>query len=166
MIDAYGVVGRLCQLMQDAHTASGHGGGCEYGCTEVFFADGLRAGESEEYAARFDLLESLDIEFSVALQGVTQCVAVLGKCRRVQDDEVVLVTHAVEILEGILCIGCMTAVTGKVQLYVLVCQINGFCRAVYGVHQVGIATHGVDRKATGVAEHVQYIAPIGIAFQQ
>ena len=67
MIDAYGVVGRLCQLMQDAHTASGHGCGCEYGCTEVFFADGLRAGESEEYAARFDLLESLDIEFSVAL---------------------------------------------------------------------------------------------------
>ena len=115
--------------MQDAHTASGHGCGCEYGCTEVFFADGLRAGESEEYAARFDLLESLDIEFAVALQGIAQSIAVLGKSRRVKNYQVVLVAHAVKVFEGIFCIGGMAGVTREVQFDVLVGQVDGFWRS-------------------------------------
>ena len=48
MIDADRVVGRLRQLVQDAYAAAGHGSGCEHGGAEVFFADGLRARESEK----------------------------------------------------------------------------------------------------------------------
>ena len=70
MIDADRVVGRLRQLVQDAYAAAGHGSGCEHGGAEVFFADGLRTRECEEDAAGLDFLESLDVQFAVALQGI------------------------------------------------------------------------------------------------
>ena len=166
MVDAYRVVGGLRQLVQDAHAAARHGSGGEYGSAEILFADGLRTGECEKYASRFDFLESFDVEFPIALQSVAQGIAVLGKCWRVQNDKVVLVAHAVKVFKGILCIGCMTVVAGKVQFDILVGQVDGFGRAVYGMYQCGIAAHGVNRKTAGIAEHVQHTAAVGIAFQQ
>ena len=111
MIDADRVVGRLRQLVQDAYAAAGHGSGCEHGGAEVFFADGLRTRECEEDAAGLDFLESLDVQFAVALQGIAQSIAVLGKSRRVKNYQVVLVAHAVKVFEGIFCIGGMAGVT-------------------------------------------------------
>ena len=108
-----GWVGRLRQLVQDAYAAAGHGSGCEHGGAEVFFADGLRTRECEEDAAGLDFLESLDIEFAVALQGIAQSIAVLGKSRRVKNYQVVLVAHAVKVFEGIFCIGGMAGAPGK-----------------------------------------------------
>ena len=110
MIDADRVVGRLRQLVQDAYAAAGHGSGCEHGGAEVFFADGLRTRECEEDAAGLDFLESLDVQFAVALQGIAQSIAVLGKSRRVKNYQVVLVAHAVKVFEGIFCIGGMAGV--------------------------------------------------------
>ena len=90
MIDADRVVGRLRQLVQDAYAAAGHGSGCEHGGAEVFFADGLRARESEKNTSGLDFFESLDIEFAVALQGIAQSIAVLGKSRRVKNYQVLM----------------------------------------------------------------------------
>ena len=143
MVDAYRVVGGLRQLVQDAHAAAGHGSGSEYGSAEILFADGLRTGECEKYASRFDFLESFDVEFPIALQGVAQGIAVLGKCRRVQNDKVVLVAHAVKVFEGIFCIGGMAGVTREVQFDVLVGQVDGFGGAVHGMHQFGVSTHSI-----------------------
>ena len=58
---------------------------------KFFFADGLRTRECEEDAAGLDFLESLDVQFAVALQGIAQSIAVLGKSRRVKNYQVVLV---------------------------------------------------------------------------
>ena len=41
VVDAYRVVGRLCQLVQYAHVAFCHGCGREYRCTEVLLAYNL-----------------------------------------------------------------------------------------------------------------------------
>ena len=60
----------------------------------------------------------------------------------------------------------MTVVAGKVQFDILVGQVDGFGRAVYGMYQCGIAAHGVNRKPAGIAEHVQHTAAVGITFQQ
>ena len=110
------------------------------------FADGLRTGECEKYASRFDFLESFDVEFPIALQGVAQGIAVLGKCRRVQNDKVDRSPYAVKVFKGILCIGCMTVVAGKVQFDIFVGQVDGLAELSYGMYQCGIASHGVNRK--------------------
>ena len=67
MIDAYGVVGRLCQLVQNAHASSGHSGGGEHGGAEILLTYGLRAREGEQDAARFNLFECFYVQLSVAL---------------------------------------------------------------------------------------------------
>ena len=41
MVDVDGVVGRLVQLVQDAHMASALGGRCEHSQAELLFADSL-----------------------------------------------------------------------------------------------------------------------------
>ena len=90
----------------------------------------------------------------------------LGESGRVQDDEVILVAHAVQVLEGVFGIGRVARVVGEVQGDVLVRQVDGLGRAVYRVHQLGPSAHGVDRESACVAEHVQHAASVGIALQQ
>lgn len=67
MVDADRVVGRLGELVQDAHAAARHGGCREDGRAEVLLADCLRAGEGEQDTSGFDFLECLDVELAIAL---------------------------------------------------------------------------------------------------
>ena len=60
----------------------------------------------------------------------------------------------------------MSAVIGEIQFYILVGEVNRFGRAVHRVHQLGATSHGVERKATRVAEHVEHAAIFGISFKQ
>ena len=62
MIDVDGVIGRLMQLMQDAHLTLGKGCCRKYRITEMVFRDHLRAREREEDATLLYLLESLLIQ--------------------------------------------------------------------------------------------------------
>ena len=112
------MVGRLGELVQDAYTATRHGRCGEDGCAEVVFCHHLRAGEGEEDASGAYLLECLSIELAVAHECVAEGIFVLGKGGRVEDDEVVLITHAVEVLEGIFGIGLVACITGEVELHV------------------------------------------------
>ena len=89
MIDVDGMVGRLVQLVQDAHLALGQGCCREDGITEMVLGDHLRAGECKEDAATLNLLEGLLVESGIALQGIVQGTAVLGKGWRVEDDEII-----------------------------------------------------------------------------
>ena len=89
MVYVDGMVGRLGELVQDAHAAPGLGGGGEYGQAELLAADGLRAGEGEDQAAGSHLGYAGGIEPLVAAQGIAQGRAVFGEGRRVQDDEVI-----------------------------------------------------------------------------
>ena len=68
MIDIDGMIGRLMQLMQDAHFTLGKGCCRKYRITEMVFRDHLRTGEREENAALLNLFESLLIQACVAFQ--------------------------------------------------------------------------------------------------
>ena len=158
MVDVDRMVARLRELVQDAHAASALGRCREDGVAEVHLVDHLRAGEGEEDAARLDFLEGLGVELGVAAQGIAQGILVLGKGRRVEDNEVVLVAHTVEVLESIFGIGLVTGIAGEVELDVLVSEVDGFGRAVDRMHQTGTTAHGVEREAAGIAEHVEHAA--------
>ena len=125
VIDADGVVGWLGELVQDAYAATRHGCCGEYGRTEIVLRHHLRAGKGEEYASGSYLLECLGIELAVAHKGVAQGILVLCEGRRVEDDEVVLVAHAVEVLEGILGKCFVARVAGEVELHIGAGDIDG-----------------------------------------
>ena len=110
MVDVDGVVGGLVQLVEDAHLASCLGCRREHRLAEMLLADHLRATEGEEDATLADTLKSLDVEARIALEGVAQRATVLGEGGRVEDDQVVLVVVAVEILEGVLAESLMAMV--------------------------------------------------------
>ena len=67
---------------------------------QVLLADCLRARESEQDAARLDFLECFHVQLPVALECVAQGVAMLGESGWIEDNQVVLVAHAVEVLKG------------------------------------------------------------------
>ena len=90
----------------------------EHGIAEILLANYLRAGEGEENTSRTDFLECLGIKLGVTAKGITQRSTMLGECRRVEDDEVVLPSHTVEILEGIFGVCLMTIVAGEIKLYI------------------------------------------------
>ncbi len=60
----------------------------------------------------------------------------------------------------------MAAVTGEVHVDVESCEFNGFRTAVYRVHQFGSATHGIDREATRIAEHIEHATALGVTLEQ
>lgn len=79
MIDIDGMIGRLMNLMQDAHLAVGLDCSSKYRITEVLLRHNLRAAEREEDASRLDALQTLHIKARVALERVAQSCAMLGK---------------------------------------------------------------------------------------
>ena len=125
MVDIDRMIARLGELVHDAYATSALGSGSEHGIAEILLAYHLRAGESEEDAARTYLLECLGIELGVTAKGITQSSTMLGKGRRVEDDEVVLPSHAVEILEGIFGKGFMAGIAGEIKLYIGTGEVDG-----------------------------------------
>lgn len=81
MVDAHGVVGGLCHLMEYAHLPAGLRCRCEHGKAELLPVDSLRAREGKQNAARSYFLESEGVKAPVTAQGALQGAAVLGKCR-------------------------------------------------------------------------------------
>ena len=156
MIDVDGMVGRLMQLMEDAHTASCLGSSREDGITEMLLRDHLATAEREEDAAALNALEPLEIQASITLQGVVESAAMLGKGWRVEHDEIVLILVGIEEFEGIVAESLVANIIGEVQRHVRVGELNGLRATVDGMHQPGTTPHGIDRETAGIAEHVQH----------
>ena len=85
-----------------------------------------------------------------------QRTAVLGKGGRVEDDEIVVATCLVEIFKGILAERLVTLVAREIKLDVLGGELDSLGTAVYRVHQRGTASHGIEREAASVAEHIEH----------
>jgi len=60
----------------------------------------------------------------------------------------------------------MAGVTGEIQFYILVREVNSLGGTVYRMYQFGITTHTINREATGITEHIQHRTSVSIAFQQ
>ena len=144
VIDIDRMVGRLMQLVQDAHLSASLGCCRKDGIAEIVLRHHLRAAECKQDATLLDALQSLHVQAGISLQGIMQGCTVLGKGWWVQDDEVILLVVVIEILECILADCLMTRIARKVLGDVLIGQLDCLGTAVYGVDSLGITTHGID----------------------
>ena len=69
-----------------------------------------------------------------------ECILMLCKCRRIQNDQVIDGIHALKILESILGKCRMTGIAGEIILHSASGEFNGTCRTVNRVNQFGTAS--------------------------
>lgn len=167
VVDIHGVVGGLMELVEDTHVAAALRGGGEDGEAELLLIHGLRATEGEDDAAGLYLLERNGVEPRVAFQGLRYCAAVLGKGRRVEDNEVVTRRGVFQELESVFGKGFMARANGgEVERDVGVGEVDGFCAGIYGVDQLCAAAQGIYAEAARIAEHVEHAAAFGIMLEE
>ena len=144
MIDVDGVVGRLMQLVEDANLTTCQGGSSKDGIAEMILRDDLRTTEGEENPTRLYLLERLVVQAGIAFERIMECPTVLGKGRRIENNQVILVASLLKELEGILAESLMTLVAREVELYVAVGEFDGLGTTVDRVHQLSPSAHGIE----------------------
>ena len=144
MIDIDRMVGWLMQLVQDAHLSASLGSSREHSVAEVILGNHLRTAEGEEDSTLLDALQSLDIETGISLQGIAQGCTMLGKGRRIEDNEIILLIVLIKILEGILAESLMACIAREIQGDILIGQFHGLGTAIHRVNSLGVATHGID----------------------
>ena len=83
------MIGRLVELMQDAHIAASLCSCREDSVAEMIFRDNLRTAERKENTTRTNSLEAFHVKTGVTLERIMKCSAMLGECRRVEHDKVV-----------------------------------------------------------------------------
>ena len=166
MVDIDGMVGRLMQLVQDAHLATALRSGCEDSIPEVILRHHLRTAEGEQHASPTDAFKGFDIESCIALQRIVQGSPMLGKGWRVENDEVVGVVGLIKELEGIVAESLMTLIVREIQLYVGIGQFDSLGAAIHRMNECGSATHGVDRESSRIAEHVEHFLAAGVLLEQ
>ena len=165
MIDIYRMVTGLSQLVQDTHTTPCLSSSCKDRIAKIILRYHLRTGESKQNPSRTNLLESFCVEFGISTQGITKCVTVLGKSRWIKNNQIILFSHTVKILECIFGKCLMTHIARKIQLHVFISKVDCFRRTVYRMYQSGTSAHCIERKSTCIAEHIKYISPCCITFQ-
>ena len=138
------MIGWLMQLMQDANLSSSLGCCGKHSVAEIILGYHLRAAEGEEDSTLLDSLQTLHIQTSISLQRIAQRRTVLGKGRRIEDDEIILLVVLIQILEGILAECLVAWVAREVESDVLIGQLDCLGAAIYGVNHLGIAAHGID----------------------
>ena len=166
MVDIDRVVGGLVQLVQDAHVASALCGCSEDSQSELVLVDCLRTTESEDDTAFLYLGEGDGVQSRIAFQCIAQGIAMFGKSRWVQHDEVVVAACFFQEFEGIFGESLMSVVIGEIELRIGTGQFDGLFAAIHRVYQRGTAPQRVDRETACIAEHIEYSASAGILLQQ
>ena len=91
----------------------------------------MRTTEGEDDAALANLAEGDGVEAGIALEGIAQGIAVLGKGGRVEDDEVVVAACLFQELEGVLGIGFVARVAREIEFGIGACQFDGLLAAIH-----------------------------------
>ena len=92
--------------------------------------------------------------------------SVLGEGRRVENDQVVAVAHAVEIFECVLTESLVSGVAWEVHIHIACGELNCLCATIDRMYQFGSSSHGIEGESACVAEHVQHLLSLGEAFKQ
>ena len=158
MINVNGMVGRLMELIEDTDTTPNLGSRAEHSATEIILGHHLRAGESEENAARRHSFEGCSIEFLIAAQGIVKHLTMLGKSGWIKNDEVVGERFSLEEIEGIGSISAMTGIAREVQFHVGIRDTDGLLRHIDRMDQFCSTTHSIERESTRIAEHIEHTA--------
>ena len=155
------------ELMEDAHLAASLSSSSKDGIAEMVLGNNLRTTEGEEDAAGLNNLERLLVETRVAFQRIVEGTTVLGKGRRVEDNEVVLLTVGrFEELECILAESLMTLIAREVEGHIAVGEFNSLGTGVDRVDYRCSSPHGIERETTCVAEHIEQTAAVSIVLEQ
>lgn len=98
-------------------------------------------------------------------------IAMLGEGGGIEDDEVVaigIVTsgHGVKETEGVLGEGFVAWIVGEVEGDVRAGDVDGTGTAVNRMDELGTTSHGVEGEASGIAEHVEHAAVVGVALEK
>ena len=91
MVDVYRMIGWLVELVQNTNLSSGQRSSGKDRVTKVFFSNDLRAAECKKNAAAWHFLHRFLIQARIAFQRIMKCGPVLGKGRRIKDNQVVSV---------------------------------------------------------------------------
>ena len=70
----------------------------------------------------------------------------------------------VQEIERIGRISVMARVVREITRYIDIDEVNGFLTHVHRIHRFGSSAERIQREATGIAEHIQYIFSARIAF--
>ena len=97
-----------------------------YGRTAVMQAHsvGMHVNREDD-ASRLDFPESNSIQTGVALQRIAECILMLGESRRVQHDEIIVVTSLLEEFERIFGKRLMTRIAREVEFCIGTGQVDG-----------------------------------------
>ena len=101
MVDIYGMVSRLRQLMEYPDIAPRNGSRREDRRSEKFAAHRLRTTESKENTSGSYLRERPCVQAHITFHGVAQHLVVLREGRRVENDEVETAVHPFQVIERI-----------------------------------------------------------------
>ena len=116
------MIGRLSQLVKNANISFGLSSSAEYSKTEIFLAYHLGTGECKQNATRLDLFKGDGVQFSLTLKGISKNILMFGKGRRIQYDQIIVMSHAFQIFKSIFRKGLMSAISREVQFNILICQ--------------------------------------------
>ena len=90
----------------------------------------------------------------------------LSKGRRVENDKVVFAIVGIKEFESILAESLMALVARKVEVDVGIGKLNSLSTTIYRVHQLGSATHSIDRETASIAEHIKHTLAMRIFLEQ
>ena len=166
MINIDRMVGRLMQLVQDAHLSSCLSCCSKHCVAELILRYHLRAAESKEDTTLLNTLQTLHIQAGITLQCITQSRTVLGKSRRIKNYQIILLVVFVEILESIFADSLMASISREVKRNILIGQFYSLGTAVYRVNSLSLASHRINREAASIAEHVEHTLTLGIMLEQ
>ena len=133
---------------------------------DLILRNPLRATEGKKDAALLNTLQALYVQAGIALQRIAQSRTVLGKSRRIKNNQIILLVMFIKILEGIFADSLMACISREIERNILIGQFYRLGTAVYGVNSLSPASHRINRKAAGIAEHVEHALTLGIMLEQ
>ena len=154
------------QAVQDANLSSSLRCSSKHSIAELILRNHLRATEGKKDAALLNTLQALYVQAGIALQRIAQSRTVLGKSRRVKNNQIILLVMFIKILEGIFADSLMACIFREIERNILIGQFYRLGTAVYGVNSLSLASHRINRKTAGIAEHVEHALTLGIMLEQ
>ena len=160
------MVSRLMQLVQNANLSSSLRSCSKHSVAELILGHHLRAAEGKKDTTLLNTLQALYIQAGITLQRITQSRTVLGKSRRIQNYQIILLIMFIKIFEGIFADSLMTCIPREIERNILIGQFYRLGTAVNRVNSLSLTSHRINRKSSGIAEHVEHTLSLGIMLEQ
>ena len=162
MVDIYGMVSRLRQLMEYPDIAPRNGSRREDRRSEKFAAHRLRTTESKENTSGSYLRERPCVQAHITFHGVAQHLVVLREGRRVENDEVETAVHPFQVIERIDRHPLVRCAVAEIERDIPLREADGTSRAVHRYDPFRPARQSVYGETAGITERIEYGTPAAV----